>query len=76
MTNPKVALERIRDHSVGIIENGPCAECEHMIEWAKAAIPVAELYEQAMELFLTPSETEIEWWSKIEILRTQLKALK
>ncbi len=38
MTTPKEALERIRDHSVGTTEDGPCIECEHMIEDAKEAL--------------------------------------
>lgn len=50
MTTPKETLERIRDHSVGTTEDGPCIECEHMIEQAKAAIPIAELEGEAMNL--------------------------
>lgn len=43
MTTLEKALEQIRDHSVGTTEDGPCIECEHMVDIAKAAIPVAEL---------------------------------
>ena len=31
-------LERIRDHSVGTTADGPCIECEHMIEDARDAL--------------------------------------
>ncbi|GAG97658.1 unnamed protein product [marine sediment metagenome] len=51
MTCPRETLEKIRDHSVGTTEDGPCIEREHMIEIAKAAIPVAELHEQAAKLW-------------------------
>ncbi len=84
-TPPKEALERIRDHSVGTTADWTCIECEHMIEWAKAAIPVAEIEGQAMELLkrhkriMTSEYSSMnynDWGVMRDTLLTQMEALK
>lgn len=79
MTIPKDALEKIRDHSVGTTEDGQCIECEHMIDIAKAAIPVAAIHANAMKLVLAFIDQEVSLEDVTRLvreLRGQLKALK
>lgn len=55
---------------------------EEIILKIKAAIPVAELHAEMVELlndiptFCLPTKDAREWWQKIKAIRTKIKALK
>lgn len=75
MTSPKEALEAAHDE-FGYLQFHNKAPNSIVVDKVDAAIPIAELHKQAMDLIQDVHTEDERWWKKRRDLIRQLEALK